>query len=89
MFFFISGLALSAAYKISIWVLEKTYDGIVCITNVTIAAAVAAYSGSSSNANSMQSTQHMIEMTPISNQNYNTNDERYDFSDCIILSHDV
>jgi len=93
-FFFISDLAVSVAFKLSMWVLEKTCNGIVCIASMSIAAAVSAYSGSTaSNSTSTQpnqpnqtnqTNQHVIEM-----KSCVANDDKCDFQDCVILSHDV
>ncbi len=47
MLFLISDLAFSAAFKISVWVLKKTYNGVSYVVN----AAVAAYGHDSTDAN--------------------------------------
>ena len=44
LFFLISNFAVSAAFNVSIWVLKKTYNGVASISNMSVAAAVAAYS---------------------------------------------
>jgi hypothetical protein len=99
-FFFISDLAVSVAFKLSMWVLEKTCNGIVCIASMSIAAAVSAYSGSTaSNSTSTQPNQpNQPNQTNQTNQTNQyviemkscvANDDKCDFQDCVILSHDV
>lgn len=69
--FLVYDFAISAAFRLSIWVVQKTCNGVACIAD----AAVAAYSYSTNNVNKQ-------EQLSICGDSDNSND----FLDCVIVS---